>query len=229
METLIESRVLEEVEDNLVIDLESHLKSFQVTKFPWTRGENGVYAKARRQVAVEESNRKEQRRTDLMQARISGASLSPSTVLVGSSKSMASVGAASFSPPLETLVPRALVKVDSKFSPVIPFKEIAEEDIFEMEIGPSVVDAEKRLAESSVAVAAEKDPVAGTCIDNIPKPAKRGKRCEWRKLELRIDSSFGTDASRSLSCSPHKITASPSSPSSSQPRTPKSWTHSPEM
>lgn len=119
IETLIEAKTLDGVEDELIDDLQASLVSLQDNTFPRTRGSDGIYEVAKRRVRDEAEIRKQIRRDEIY-----ALSISPEEVGL-------------MPPPKHT-------RKDSKFSPVIPFDAIHADDIFELEMDSLSISPKKK-------------------------------------------------------------------------------------
>ncbi|KAI8920171.1 hypothetical protein DFJ77DRAFT_527493 [Powellomyces hirtus] len=75
LEMVIESRMLDGLTEELVNDIQLHIWDLQTRKFPYTRGKESPYMRARATVLRDEEDRKQKRRLDYERTRERGTEL----------------------------------------------------------------------------------------------------------------------------------------------------------
>ncbi|KND02644.1 uncharacterized protein SPPG_01731 [Spizellomyces punctatus DAOM BR117] len=172
METAVECRMLEDVAEELITDIENRLRDMQSRKYPFTRGENSIYQRIRAIAVNEEEERKRRRRSAYDERKRVEREMG--LVCATSSYEEASAGSKHF--PLREST-EGDSGDDQKDVPRERGFDGEEEDLFEMEMEAPMKEGDKKTGSSSQEACT---PTPGAKATSRGKKDKRA----WRKLDL---------------------------------------------
>ncbi|TPX64968.1 hypothetical protein SpCBS45565_g05506 [Spizellomyces sp. 'palustris'] len=173
METAVECRMLEDVAEELVTDIENRLRDMQFRKYPFTRGADSIYQRIRRIAASEEEERKRRRKSAYDERRRVEREMG--AVCAAGSYEEASGGSKDFPPRESTGGDSGDDQKDVTRERGFDGEE--EEDLFEMEMEIPMKEGDKKSSSSSQEACT---PTPGAKATSRGKKEKRA----WRKLDL---------------------------------------------
>lgn len=225
LETMIETKTLNLLDEEILFEVEGRLQKMQQAKFPFTRVPDGYYQRMSVATAAAEEERKQQRRQDLEIAQRASSAANLQSI---SSHKLLDSNQASFSSIQSTTDQPVLITVE-KFSPDRGSAEVEEDAAgFESDSSPRL-DPQKQGSgggELDIFEMELENEGSGSTSNNskslkTPKKGKASKSNSWAKFDLQQLHRLDINSQSSVQTN-HQAAGGSSSSSSKQWQIPSS-------